>query len=383
MANYWFVSVPTSGSKQNTWQNLKGKLKEAAEVTLYTVPEFKIGTLDALVLISDELAKYDASFESSANKLADMLRNVSKDPNAGIDKSLVINDRPVDQYIKTFEWNSMKYRTDKSLQEIADILNQEVISIDNFMKSKMTNYSQVKSTLQSMQRKDTGNLAVKNLAGLVKKEYFVLGSEYLTTLLVAVPKNSAKDWQSKYESLTQMVVPRSSQKIAEDDDYGLWTVTLFKRVADEFSNKCREEKFIVRDFEYDENILALQKKDLAEVAATEKEQQQALSRLAKTNFSEVFQAWMHLKVLRVFVESVLRYGLPPDFAAMCIMPRPKMEKKTKEVLNENFGSLGGARGRIDNRSNSYDALEAEYEHLFDKNYYPYVFFEIGWDPSKR
>lgn len=43
-----------------------------------------------------------------------------------------------------------------------------------------------------------------------------------------------------------------------------------------------------------------------------------LFRLARTNFGEVFSAWVHLKALRVFVESVLRYGLPPDFTAVSI-----------------------------------------------------------------
>lgn len=54
-----------------------------------------------------------------------------------------------------------------------------------------------------------------------------------------------KQWNGKYETLTSMVVPRSSVKIAEDDEFGLFTVTLFKRVADEFGHKAREEKYVV------------------------------------------------------------------------------------------------------------------------------------------
>ena len=43
---------------------------------------------------------------------------------------------------------------------------------------------------------------------LVKKEHFVLDSEYLTTLLVVVPLSTINDWNLKYEKLTDMVVPR-------------------------------------------------------------------------------------------------------------------------------------------------------------------------------
>lgn len=34
----------------------------------------------------------------------------------------------------------------------------------------------------------SGSLLTRNLADLVKKEHFILDSEYLTTLLVIVPK---------------------------------------------------------------------------------------------------------------------------------------------------------------------------------------------------
>jgi V-type H+-transporting ATPase subunit C len=80
-------------------------------------------------------------------------------------------------------------------------------------------------------------------------------------------------------------------------------------------------RFVVRDFQYDETSLEKQKKEAEETVSLEREQQNTVMRLAKTNFSEVFSSWVHLKALRVFVESVLRYGLPPDFAAVVIEVR--------------------------------------------------------------
>src|SRR3979490_772160 len=77
-------------------------------------------------------------------------------------------------------------------------------------------------------------------------------------------------------------------------------------------------RFIVRDFQYDETSLEKQKLEAEETISSEREQQQTIIRLAKTNFSEVFSSWVHLKALRIFVESVLRYGLPPDFTAAVI-----------------------------------------------------------------
>lgn len=88
----------------------------------------------------------------------------------------------------------------------------------------------------------SGSLLTRNLNDLVKKEHFVLGSEYLKTLLVCVPKGSVTDWYNKYERLCDKIVPRSSELIIEDQDYALFTVTLFQRTEDVFRVKCRENR---------------------------------------------------------------------------------------------------------------------------------------------
>ncbi|KAI9248898.1 hypothetical protein BDA99DRAFT_524784 [Phascolomyces articulosus] len=383
---YLFVSVPALGNKQNTFLNIRGKLSEYALTYAFNVPEFKIGTLDALVLLSDDLAKYDTSFEQSVNKLADILANLIKSDstNGHVREYMLANDKPVEEYISTFQWNSMKYRTDKSLQEITATLNQEVTSIDNVMKTKLNAYTQSKNTLTTLQRKETGNLSVKNLNGIVRKEHCVLNSEYLTTLFVAVPRSAYKQWFNKYETLTQMVVPRSSVKIAEDDEYGLFSVTLFQRVTEEFTHKAREEKFIVREFKYDEDALKSQRAELSEAESVEKEQQLELFRLSRTNFGEVFTSWVHLKALRVFVESVLRYGLPAEFVAVTISAQAKYENKVDQTLVEQYGHLGGVHGSNKQRqeNNGEELLDHDLQSVNDSSYRPFVQFHLEFDSER-
>jgi V-type H+-transporting ATPase subunit C len=69
-----------------------------------------------------------------------------------------------------------------------------------------------------------------------------LGSEYLKTLLVCVPKILMNDWYVKYESLCAMIVPRTTELITQDQDYALFNVTLFQKTEDTFRHKCRENK---------------------------------------------------------------------------------------------------------------------------------------------
>ena len=77
----------------------------------------------------------------------------------------------------------------------------------------------------------------------------------------------------------------------------------------------------------------------------------------KVNFAEAYQAWIHIKVswlvvfkfsiilkaLRIFVESVLRYGLPVNFRAAIVIPG-RNQKKLRDKLNQIFESLDSAGG---------------------------------------
>ena len=85
-----------------------------------------------------------------------------------------------------------------------------------------------------------------------------------------------------------------------------------------FSSHSTWSRYIVREFTYSESALEQQRAELAAISTTEKELWTELLRLARTNFSEAFQLLVHLKVLRLFVESVLRYGLPANYTGFFV-----------------------------------------------------------------
>jgi hypothetical protein len=53
---------------------------------------------------------------------------------------------------------------------------------------------------------------------------------------------------------------------------------------------------------------------------------------------QAFSCWAHLAVVRLFVESILRYGLPPAFQAAVVKPLPRMEARLRAVLAGAFGT---------------------------------------------
>ena len=46
---------------------------------------------------------------------------------------------------------------------------------------------------------------------------------------------------------------------------------------------------------------------------------------------------MHMLTIRIFLESILRYGLPPSFQAAVLKPNRRCEIKVRAVLANQFG----------------------------------------------
>jgi V-type H+-transporting ATPase subunit C len=176
----------------------------------------------------------------------------------------------------------------------------------------------VKNTLATLQRKQTGNLSTKSLASVVDPRTLVRDSEYIETHLVAVPAQQVKEFLKTYETVAPMVVPRSATLVASDDEFTLYAVTTFKKHSPEFVHRCREHKWIPRDFKYVEGGKEEERKEVERVGGDERKLWGETLRLGRTAWSEAVMVWIHVLVLRVFVETVLRYGLPLDFVCTII-----------------------------------------------------------------
>ena len=146
-------------------------------------------------------------------------------------------------------------------------------------------------------------------------------SEYLETQLVAVPKQLTKEFTKSYETISEMVVPRSAQLVEADNEFTLYAVATFKKHGQEFVHKCREHKWTPRDFKYKEGGKEQEQKEVEKLGKDERKVWGEALRLGRTAWGEAVMAWIHVLALRVFVETVLRYGLPLNFVCGLVVVR--------------------------------------------------------------
>mmetsp|Transcript_7342 Transcript_7342/g.12195 ORF Transcript_7342/g.12195 Transcript_7342/m.12195 type:complete len:424 (+) Transcript_7342:109-1380(+) len=395
--SYLITSISNSGSAP---ENSFRKLQNAAacpsapygEMFKLEVPSLMVGTLDSLMTLSDELGKTDSIIES-------IVRKVEKSSMELAGKKateLTVGGVPSTRYIQQFAWDYAKYPNRRPLKELVSLISSGVSAIDEELKQLSNSYGDKQAALQDAKRKKGGNLMTVDLNDVLEekvvKNLKIFDTEYLKTVFVAVSKGQVEvfekeiyslggelvgyggpDWSRMPNGLGQPqnfgsqvdrhqkkgspVVPGSLEKVMADNDSVLYTVTVLKGMyeagyyegeefvpgtkidlLEAFSKILREKRYAVREnFTYDPSQQGKSAMMMEQLQVEVDNMRSGLTRWCKTHFGEAFVAWMHIKVIRVFVESVLRYGLPVDFTAVLYKVASGKEIMLVNALDKTFG----------------------------------------------
>lgn len=373
---YWLVSLPLDEPQDRIWSRLQSKTvyeSDLAQSYRFELPELRVGTLDALMVLSDDLVKVNSVVEAVVNKLRRQLYDMTAGPSSSSAEreDISVEGLAPATYLERFAWNEAKYPPRRSLKETVDTITETIQKLEDDLKVRGSEYNSQRSQLGQVSRKQTGSLAVKDL-GTIVSEKDVINTENLITLFVVVPRHQKKEWLSCYEGITEYIVPRSSKEISEDTDYALFSVTLFRRVVDTFKTEARQKGFQVREYEFNAELQDMQDKSTEKLKKDVESKRGQLEQWSSTAYGEAFSAWIHICAIRLFTESILRYGLPPKFLGCLLKPNPKQSTKLRRMLGSMFGT-NGTKQFYDNETSQSSG------GVGDTEMFPYVSFTISID----
>jgi len=384
--SYWLVSVPKRSTGDDTFGELTrlavNERQVASNNYKFDIPDLRVGNMDTLVQLTDELKKVAVNVESTLKKIANQYFDLQKElhekdaPKDKENKKIEIEVRGTnaETFLTRFRWDDARYPRRKAMPELVSSIRVQVLKMEAELKQKTSEYQGVVQKINVLNQAQTGSLLTRDFSKEVK-DVPVIDTEFLTTLFLVVPRQEVKEWQKSYETLAPFVVPRSSIVLLEEQDYTLFSVVVFKRDVGEFTNAARQKRFTVRKTDpaqqmSDEEVKALH----AKLAKVKKQ----LMRWTLTNFGESFLAMVHLKCIQCFVESVLRFGLPADFEAMLILPKKGKEKNLEKVLVDLYKHLAIGREEDNEQLTAEDELKNAALLGSDK-FFPYIFLEINID----
>lgn len=365
----WVVSAPNKPDR-SSFSHIQDTLqKRDALCNAYSLqlPDFRVGTLDSLIAVADAIARDDKTLEATVERILRQYRELVRMPSA----IPLVEDVDILEYVTDFIWDEAKFASSDSLSEIRTAIMEQVLSLEEDMKIRLNDYTNTRQAITAIERRSQGNLMTRSLATVVEAEH-VVETEHLTTVYVLFPSYNEPEFLTCYETLADFVVPRSAKKIQSDNEYILYGVAVFKNSVDDFKSAARERRYTVRDFKFDPNAKinsAAEEQSLKEDAG---EQLSTFSKWAETAFAETFIAMVHLKALRSFAESVLRYGLPVNFDVALLAPKGKSESRLRQSLNEMFAHLGGSWAAV----SEADEVTNIPGIVADRDFYPYVYFEL-------
>jgi V-type H+-transporting ATPase subunit C len=385
--------------------------RKSAEMFKLEVPSLMVGTLDSLMNLSDDLGKTDSIVESIVRKIEKTGMDLAN--SSGKKLELTVGGVPSTRYVQQFAWDYAKYPNRRPLKELVSLIGGGVSAMDEELKQLGTSYADKMAALNDAQRRKGGNMMVADLNDVLTEDVMrnvkIHDTEYLKTVFVAIPYMAKEafednadflgsdlvgfggpDWSRspqqlgtavKYGSLVDRhrkrgspVVPGSAQLVKEDEDSCLYAVTILKSQYEagyyegdefiagttidfeaKFEQECRDKRFVVRPFSYDPSAANSSAMRMEQLQVETDSMRSGLMRWCKTHYGEAYVAWMHIKVIRVFVESVLRYGLPVDFTAVLYKVDFGREAELTSALDK---ALGTSTAEVE--TNEKDAEEEEY-----------------------
>lgn len=136
---YWLCALPLLDSKDRTWNLLQQKTTYDTDMSInyrFELPELRIGTLDSLMVLSDDLVKVNGLMEAVVNKIRRQLFEMQtlaasedKDP-----QEVLVEGVPPDNYLERFTWDEAKYPPRRPLQETVSTLTETVQKLEDDLK---------------------------------------------------------------------------------------------------------------------------------------------------------------------------------------------------------------------------------------------------------
>ncbi|EUD65294.1 V-type H+-transporting ATPase subunit C [Plasmodium inui San Antonio 1] len=369
-----FIACSTrdNTSREYIYTILKNRLLGShvcIDTNILDVPtNLKFCSFDDLLKCADDLQKY----ESYAYGCLKKIEKLAKEYDENIELKIIYQRQHIniDQYIRRFSWDDAKYPRNRSLTDTIDVMVNNITKLSDEIHIKSSMLSDLKERKKKdIPKTDTNNFFLKNLNEILTpqtvNETDFMETEYLTTLIAYIPKNSVDEWLASYEKFSQYVVPRSTEQfkgLVDKDGNTLWKVYVFRKFAESFKEAAKVKKFVVKSFKYDEKKYNDVMESRTKVEAEIIRQETFLRRMCLAAFSDIFSAFIHINILRVFCESVLRFGVPPNFASFSIrINGESKEKKVRKKLYDIFSTTDSIGKNYIKRSDEND-----------EEIYPYV-----------
>merc|ERR1712232_20739 len=117
----------------------------------------------------------------------------------------------------------------------------------------------------------------------------------------------------------------------------LWRIVCFSSSSGQLKRSLRSRKWLARDFKYDADAYETRARQREDIDKQLNSATDMVKGMLKAAWSDAMVSWMHVKAALVFVDGVLRFGMPPSLAAFVVSPKASRQANARKALDTILG----------------------------------------------
>jgi V-type H+-transporting ATPase subunit C len=142
---FWLLALPLKGpvpaggrGSNRTWELLQEKTSYGVQLSSnykLDVPDLRVGTLDTLLALSDDLVKVATGVEAVVTKIRRTVADAGAGGAAAV-ATLKVENLPVEAYLTRFKWDEPKFPLRRPLRETVEKIGEMLGHIEDDLKAR-------------------------------------------------------------------------------------------------------------------------------------------------------------------------------------------------------------------------------------------------------
>ena len=122
--------------------------------------------------------------------------------------------------------------------------------------------------------------------------------------------------------------------LTDQEGNTVYCTIVHKPQIEDVVKACRKSNVVAKPFDYDKEAWEREKVELATLKESYDNKRKRLNQVSTDIFQDCMVALMHLKVIRAFIEGVLRFGIEKVFMIGLVCPRKGYDKIILSQMNQ-------------------------------------------------
>jgi len=380
----------TTGDDNEVASKLKAVVSGLGDVLPVALEnkKFHVGNADNRYMSYEESNKLEHGCEQLIKRIEKAFIDI--DPKNKLENMKVESkqgsNETIEDFLSKFTWDEAKYPRSQDVNAVLNNLASRVKKAENNLRNKQQQFNEAKQAKLNAEKGKGGLVSSRDFNEIlvannqIKATDFIYHCEHLsgdgrnesvefTNMIAFVENSKVKEFENHYERWNNYIVPQSAKKLPTTGaDFASWSIYVFHALAREATQVIKaardQSKIVVKEFSrYDREYLDGLKGGNNAISNFQGHEN-ALRDTCTSCFKEIYSVFIHIKVTKVVIDSMMRFSAPDRFKVHMVRANKGKEKK----LCQNMVRIFSESGKED--------MYGFKEDNGDEDYFPFAYADV-------